>query len=263
MGWGQKAIKALWPKKPRLAIIKMGKKNNIEVDPERGRLVTKLFELYATGAYSLKKLTKWAKENGLRSKKGAFISRSRIEGILKNPLYYGEFIWKGQSYKGKHTPLVSKALFEAVEGALVGHQKHRGPRTREFPFTSLMTCGYCGCGITAEIKKERYIYYRCTNYRGKCSQAYVKEETVTQLFAEKIKEIRIPAERLEWIRETLKSSHHDEKAYHDEAIESLDKQYKQLQQRLDQADDDTDKRRRRILLFRSSIAGLLDIRSGR
>lgn len=40
---------------------------------------------------------------------------------------------------------------------------------------ALLTCGRCGCAYTAEIKKERYTYYRCTSYRGACGNTYIRE----------------------------------------------------------------------------------------
>lgn len=58
-------------------------------DPERAPLITKLFELYATGNYSLLKLQEEAKAMGFRSKKGKKIAKSVIDEILKNPFYCG------------------------------------------------------------------------------------------------------------------------------------------------------------------------------
>ena len=45
----------------------------------------------------------------------------------------------------------------------------------------LLTCGRCGCSITAEKKKGRYVYYRCTGYHGACGNTYMREEHLAGL----------------------------------------------------------------------------------
>jgi hypothetical protein len=40
----------------------------------------------------------------------------------------------------------------------------------------LLTCGRCGRSMTAEKKKGKYVYYRCTSHRGTCGNAYIREE---------------------------------------------------------------------------------------
>ena len=49
---------------------------------------------------------------------------------------------------------------------------------------SKFKCGECGCSITAEIKKGRYIYYHCTFDKGKCGGSYVREEELERQFGE-------------------------------------------------------------------------------
>ena len=82
-------------------------------DPERFRLVRKLFELYATGNYSLKDLRKLITSAGLLSRKKNMLSVSNIQSILSNSFYYGVFKYNGELYDGKHEPMISKKLFEA------------------------------------------------------------------------------------------------------------------------------------------------------
>ena len=51
-----------------------------------------------------------------------------------------------------------------------------------FPYTNLIKCGNCGCYLTAEIKKDKYIYYHCTEKKGTCKQPYIKQEVVEAEF---------------------------------------------------------------------------------
>jgi len=91
-----------------------------------------MFELYATGLYSTKDLAKEAARIGLvHRKSGNKISKAVMWDILNNPMYYGDFYWKGILYNGTHQPIISKELFEKVQAALnkrsscpTGRQKH-------------------------------------------------------------------------------------------------------------------------------------------
>lgn len=47
-------------------------------DPERAHFIARLFELYATGNYSLLKLKEEAEAQGLRTRKGKKIGKSQI-----------------------------------------------------------------------------------------------------------------------------------------------------------------------------------------
>ncbi len=60
----------------------------------------------------------------------------------------------------------------------------RGEGHREFMFTRMLTCGYCGSGITAEEKVKElktgetrgYVYYRCTGVKDRdCPNEPVNE----------------------------------------------------------------------------------------
>ena len=76
-----------------------------------------------------------------------------------------------------------------------------------------MSCGRCGCAITAEIKKGRYIYYRCTGCKGKCGEATLREEKLQGLLGELVRAIEIDEDKVEWIKEAPRASHQDERAY--------------------------------------------------
>lgn len=92
-------------------------------------------------------------------------------------------------YQGKHQPLITQELFEKAKAQLKRDQIVR--ETKEFAFTKLFTCGYCGSGISAEEKwkqlkaggANRYIYYSCSRARDRnCKNQYIREEDlITEL----------------------------------------------------------------------------------
>ncbi len=49
-----------------------------------------------------------------------------------------------------------------------------------------------------------------------------------------IRSLKFDPETLDWITSALKESHQDEKRFHDEAIQRLQGEYSQLQDRIDQ-----------------------------
>ena len=62
----------------------------------------------------------------------------------------------GLAYEGSHTPLTTFATWMNVQEILDGRSISNVHGNRhEFTYTGLMTCGHCGCAMTAEIKKRQ------------------------------------------------------------------------------------------------------------
>ena len=76
--------------------------------------------------------------------------------ILDNPVYHGIFERprkSGNWYEGKHTPIITKELFDKAQAQLKRDQIVR--ESKEFAFTKLFTSGLCGSGISAQDKYKR------------------------------------------------------------------------------------------------------------
>jgi site-specific DNA recombinase len=156
-GMREKAAQGHWPTVAPVGYVNNLATHRIEVDAVRGPLIAELFRLYASGHFSLKALVKKAFEMGLtHPRSGRAMLKAEIHRILQNPIYYGEFVWLGNRYEGSHEPIVSRTTFETVQAIL--HRNGRG-RTwkRLHPFMGLLTCAKCGCSITAEMKKGKYV----------------------------------------------------------------------------------------------------------
>ncbi len=106
----------------------------------------------------------------------------------------------------------------------------------------LVTCGYCGCAITAEqhVKKSgrRHVYYRCTEFKGKCGQGYTREEDLAAKFAALVKAIHIDDDTLTWIIAALKASQQDEIAFHQQAVDDCTRELGKIRSRMSQAYED-------------------------
>ena len=237
-GMREKAEQGLFPSYAPLGYINVEERNNghkvriIEIDEERAPLIRKIFELYGTGNHSIRETSSLVNREGLKTRKGYGVSKSRIERILKDPLYCGDFRWNGRVYKGSHEPIVTRELFNRVQETFANHNRPR-QKKHDFAFTGLLTCKKCGCAITAEVKKNKYVYYHCTGYRGNCGNSRIREEDLDKKLSALVKRVEVPSEIAEWIKEALLESHKDEKLHHDTQIRSLETQYKKLQSRID------------------------------
>lgn len=229
----EKAEQGIYPSHAPLGYRNNTKTKLIEVDELRTPIVIKMFRLYSTGAYSLQMVTDLANEEGLRSFTGKKIYKSHTEKILKNPFYYGEFRWDSKLYKGKHQPLITKELFELVQQAFRAHNKPKVTK-RQFAFAGLLVCGKCGCAITAEIHKGKYIYYHCTGFKGKCGNAYIREEELADKLGKLVKNVYVDDRTLSDTKQALLDSHRDEKEYHEKQLLILNTQYTKLQNRIHQ-----------------------------
>lgn len=198
----------------------------IVLDPERAPIIRKAFELYATGQYSLADIRKSMILMGYRVRgSGAKPSKSTIEHILKNPFYHGEFRWRGVLYLGKHTPLISRDLFDKVQ-RLLSRGKPGAYQERKFHFVKFLTCKHCGCAITAEIHKGKYIYYRCTSGRGKCQQKYVPEPKLVAQLGQLLLNLRMEDGFVSWVEAALRER--------DEAtVEAREAEARRLRQDID------------------------------
>ncbi len=202
----------------------------LELDDLKAPILKQVFLKYAAGEGSIEVLVKWAFEQGLRNRGGGLVGKAALHKILHNRVYCGLFQWKLKVYQGVHPPLISKELFDGVQKRFEDKNRPRKAK-KHFAYSGLIFCGKCGCSITAEIKKGKYIYYHCTEYHGKCATPWIKEEALDIQFAQMISQIRIDADLLEPIKEALLSSHKDEFEFHQRSISALLAQRTRLEHR--------------------------------
>jgi len=198
-------------------------KKIIKIDPQAAPTVKKMFELYATGSFSLLTLRKKMIADGMVYRNGKNFHKSVLETILKNEFYTGALIWDGKRYENAlHEPIISKELFNQVQNTLVNPHKSKSKKGL-FPYTNLIICGVCGCSLTAEIKKGKYIYYHCTGHKGNCNQLYLRQEKIEMKFEELLENIHISDEIQEFILKGLRESFKDKMEYHNNIISQLEK----------------------------------------
>ncbi len=196
-GMREKAEQGIYPGRAPF-----GYRNNqilrtIEVHPENSEIVKFAFEQYATGNFSLITL-----RNAIRERFGKIVNRSYLHTILTNPVYTGVFEWSGKTYIGTHPTFISTNLFENVQAVIRGFNKGKY-RKIDIAFRGMLTCAHDDCTVTAELKKNKYVYYRCSGGRGKCDLPRFREQEISDKLGALLKDIQVPDEVVARIIETL------------------------------------------------------------
>jgi len=163
--------------------------------------------------------------------------KAEIHRILQNPIYTGDFRWHGKVYRGSHEPLVAKDTFASVQDVLNRKPRARYPKRRH-AFMGLLTCARCGCTMTAERKKNKYTYYRCTAFHGRCGNAYIREEQLAQLLGGVVNNIQLPERVANAIKARLHASQAELEQARSRSSARLLERQRALQAKIDRGYDD-------------------------
>jgi site-specific DNA recombinase len=172
-----KLSKGIWPQWAPIGYLNDRATRTIIKDEGKAPFITKSFALYAIGKYTLADIREKINSIGMTGRKNKPLSISQYQHILQNPLYYGMFRYKGETYEGIHEPIITKKLFDRCQEVMNLRGKPK-KAVRRFVLRGLMRCGECGRMITAETQKG-HNYYRCTKRLTNCTQKYIREEGLT------------------------------------------------------------------------------------
>jgi len=187
----QKLRRGEWPNKAPFGYLNDPKTKAILVDKKRAKFVVKAFKLFSGGGYTYADIRNYFSQNKVFNQSGKILHFDKVKRILADPFYYGVMRFCGELYEGKHTPLISKKLFDRCQLAVQKHTRKQKIVKHGFDFVGLAHCGECGASITAEKHHKRYkrtkrsvdyVYYRCSKKLGACNQKYIEQsETKNQL----------------------------------------------------------------------------------
>ena len=102
-------------------------KKTVVPDPDRFKLVRKIWDTILTGTYNPAQIAvlagkQWGLTNRRKRSPGKPVSKFTVYRILKNPFYCGEFIAGGKTFKGKYKPMITRKEFDRVQ-TLLGNRK--------------------------------------------------------------------------------------------------------------------------------------------
>jgi len=199
-GHRNKLKEGIWPRNAPMGYLNDSEKKIIIPDPERSPYITKAFEAYATGKYTLRQIRDMINKLGLRSGKGQELSISGMHEILRNPFFCGLMRYGGEIHEGKHEPIITKKLFDQCQEVMMRKSKPKDTGFKTYLYRGFFRCGECGCFITTETQKG-HNYLRCTKRKNPCAQKYVREEIITSQIKENIKKVSLPLDWTKWMIE--------------------------------------------------------------
>ena len=199
--------------KAPIGYLNQGTMEHKPFDPERAPVIKKLFELYATGDWSLSDLVGFANNQGLTTpptrrrrtqdemlaeeedeikieKVSRPIILSHLHKMLTNPFYTGRTHNSENQFvpSASHEPLVSDELFQKVQ-MMLGKKRVSVHYTEklQYPYRGLVRCAACGRVYTPYVKKGIYYYGSrcaadCGNPRKSFNSSYFEAE-ISRLMA--------------------------------------------------------------------------------
>lgn len=165
-------------------------RKSCEPDPYTAPVIKELFELYATGSYSIMEVQEWLSERNIISRNGTSLGHSVIHTILNNPFYYGIIRWHGEGKTGNHQPIITKELYDTCQYVLAKNRNFLlRRRVHDFLLRGFIFCAECGQRYTAEwhtkpslkARGGKIAYYHCQKRdRNGCPAPYVEMQDLEE-----------------------------------------------------------------------------------
>ncbi|HEY1831338.1 MAG TPA: recombinase family protein [Acidimicrobiales bacterium] len=198
----------------------------VKFDPERAPFMKTAFELYATGDHSLESLAAELTARGLKTRPGRYpsgpVSTSKLNQLLRDPYYIGFVTYKGETYPGRHEPLISADLFDRVQDVLA-ERGGRGARQRRHHhyLKGSLWCGRChDSGHDARVIFQwsnghggKYLYFFCLRrQQHHCDAPYIEGDALEAAVLDYYGSLRLPSEVIQGVRDLMQEMLAEEKA---------------------------------------------------
>ena len=242
-GLRQKVRNGDYPSQAPVGYINDSRTKSVVVDKKKSRVIRLAFEKYAKGKSRLEDISNFLAKNGIVSRSGKIISKTRASFILSNPFYIGLFKYGGERHEGKYEPIVSKKLFDKAQEIL----KLRGvpdkkTKNEPQPFCGLISCASCGMMITGEykVKKQKngnvhnYTYYHCTKKSKtiKCPEPCIREEELNRQLSSLIKSVSLPQDWAVELNRLALQDHKKSAQSNSAFVEEVKKEIKSIETKL-------------------------------
>ncbi|MGE0666170.1 MAG: recombinase family protein [Sphingomonadales bacterium] len=99
------------------------------VDTEYAPTVRTIFERFGRLG-SLAALVRQLEADGLRTRRGKPLDKGYLHRLLRNPVYIGKAVHKGEAYDGQHEAIIPQALWDKVQAILTTPARSRAANSR-------------------------------------------------------------------------------------------------------------------------------------
>jgi site-specific DNA recombinase len=189
----------------------------IKVETRKAEAVKTAYELYGSGSYSLKTLSRKIAEQY-----GYELKVNQWDKILRNPFYGGSMLVKGRLFEHKYDHIVTQRHYDLVQAIRDGYAiKPKRWAGLPYPYRGLISCKDCGSRITFEKKKGKYIYGHCTQFKGKHGAAYVNQDDLTEQLESVFNQVQMPEEAYLEVSQALQKSDEQSKRHNAEMAKAL------------------------------------------
>lgn len=172
------------------------------------------------------------------------VTTKRWGEILRNPIYMGLISNKalnGEKVVGKHTPIVSKRVFEKAQQILAKNRKIK--ETEELDIFSLkgtLKCSCCEGNLTAysktkETNKKTYHYYKC--YTPGCKVNISAKEVYTS-FLKELSSLKFEQNTLDFFGEVATEIYDESFLYETTKSSKINEELTKLRNRIEACEDD-------------------------
>ncbi len=196
------------------------------------------YEEYAKGSHTLISLSQFLADLNVVTSHGTPLAKVSIKRLLTHRVYIGFVKHGAEWFDGNFEPILTPALFEAVQRVVAGKER---PRTRkvkhDFPLVGLFRCGECGGMISAQWAVNRwgtkYRYYRCSKKHGRCSQPYVHEGRACRQDTARLQTISLCDRYTDWMLTKVKEWEREEVGASQSEVQNLSASIKADEERME------------------------------
>jgi site-specific DNA recombinase len=184
----------------------------IEIDEVIAPKVLRIFQFADTGIYSYAGLASEAKKMHLRGRKGAILSASSLEQMIKDPVYKGYYRFMGQTVKARHEAIIPEIFWDHVQ-LMMSHRRKPSAKPKNlnlrelFVFGSVLKCPKCSHTLSPyQGKGGRYVYYDCKNKQTHCN-VRISQATLEGQLQPFLQSVHIDEAEMKNLRDELLKEH--------------------------------------------------------
>lgn len=141
--------------------------------------VKRAIELFLERNLGINTIAKLLKEEDKVTRRAGKWAKNSVWHLLRNPVFCGKALWKGEIRERNHKAIISKEVFDAIQERL--HEKYLiPPHTNCSPnfLLGIIECGKCGAKLKVSMAKHKYRYYACPGRDNGCDLPYISADTL-------------------------------------------------------------------------------------
>ena len=211
-------------------------------DEKTAPIIRYVFEQYAQGV-PMKEIIDELKRRGVRSSRGGELTYTTFSRALTNPVYIGNFMYKGELVPGVADALIDEDTYNKVQ-IIVKANAHAPAANKakvEYLLQGKAFCGHCGSHMVGESGKSRngdvYYYYSCAARKKahKCRKKNEKKDFIEWYVVEQTLNYVLTPTRMRDIAKAVVAEY--DKEFSGSKVQEYEKAIKQYERELDKLVD--------------------------